>query len=680
MSPDVAKPRETSFSPRMRWVASLVILAIIALAATIWSFERAGWPFLAGPAERWLSNRLQRDVTLTHDQAGGFKLKLWGAIDLEVGKLEVAKAGWSNRGPMLIASRLHARLSYRDLFKSRDGGALRLESLAVDDIQLDLERRSATQANWMLRDPASNFDLKPFFESVAFGSLEVGHGSLSLNDAVIALNLSAEFKFAQHELASLKKNDMNGLVASGKGRFRDFPVTFRLSAGSTQELWTSSTSSPSLPITLSLRVGEMKLEFKGQLVDPLGRREVLGAYTLGGPSLALVGLPFGVTLPTTRAFTMQGRVAVTEKLWSTVVDKASIGRSRLSGEFQFDRSAGQLPTLLGRLRGSVLWLEDLGPAIGMPLELAGDQRRGARVLPQRKFNFPALSLMNANVLVELDRLESGSALLQAVSPLHARILLHDAVLELAQIDGHLAQGRIRGNIRLDGKKSKSNWQIHLLASKIEIEQWVHQVRKSKTSPAFLTGRMAARIDLKGEGRSVAEMLGSSDGQIAIQLTRGTISHLAVELAGIDIAQALGVWIKGDDSLAITCGVADLEVKAGVARPRVMLVDTKDSTLWLEGAASLADESIDLTLKVNPKDFSPLALRAPLQVKGSFSAPALSINKTPLIGKILSAIALAAINPLAAVLPLIDVGDDSAKAPIAACRAAAFRGQKLKSKD
>lgn len=663
---------------RKNWIPIVVLSFGVAFVVAFWACERAGWPFLAAPAERWLSSRVQREVSLNRNDPLGFHLKLWGMIDLQVKKLEVAKAEWSDRGPMLIADNLHAQLGYRDLFNSRNGGPLRLERLSADTVQIDLERRTLQQANWMLRDRAREIDLKPFFESVAFGALEIGKGSFSINDAVKHLSLQSDFKFVQNEISQQKPSDSGGIVASGKGRLRDFPLTFTLTTGSTQALFEPGQGRPAVPFNVSARVGEAKLEFKGNFIDPLGRREVQGSYVLGGPSLAVVGLPLGVTLPTTRAFTMKGRLAVHESLWNMVIDLATIGRSRLSGEFQFDNAAEHVPTLLGRLRGTVLWLEDLGPAIGLPIEKSPPKPRDARVLPQRPFNFPALGLMNANVIVELDRLESGSTLLQAVAPFRARIMLRDSILELAEIDAHLAQGRVRGNVRIDGKKTKAQWQVHLLANKIELAQWVHQERRVqgyKTLPPFISGRLAARIDLKGAGRSTAEMLAASDGQILVQLTKGTISHLAVELAGIDVAQALGVWLTGDDSLPITCGVADLEVKAGVARPRVMLVDTRDSTLWLEGNVSLADEKINLQVKVNPKDFSPLALRSPLQVNGPLSAPALSIQKAPLVGKILSAVALGFINPVAALLPLIDVGDDSAQVPIAACRAAAARGLK-----
>ena len=98
---------------------------------------------------------------------------------------------------------------------------------------------------------------------------------------------------------------------------------------------------------------------------------------------------------------------------------------------------------------------------------------------------------------------------------------------------------------------------------------------------------------KGRGRSAAEILASLDGDLRMHMRDAAISHLAVEAAGIDLAQALGMLVKGDDSLRIGCNVADLDVKQGIAKPKVFVLNTKDSTIWIDGTVSLRDEALDL---------------------------------------------------------------------------------------
>jgi hypothetical protein len=78
--------------------------------------------------------------------------------------------------------------------------------------------------------------------------------------------------------------------------------------------------------------------------------------------------------------------------------------------------------------------------------------------------------------------------------------------------------------------------------------------------------------------------------------------------------------------------------------------------------------------VAPKDWSPLALRTPVRIEGRLSAPDISLEKGPMARRLIPAALLAVVvQPLAALLPLIDTDqDDAAKAAAAACRRVADR--------
>jgi uncharacterized protein involved in outer membrane biogenesis len=108
-------------------------------------------------------------------------------------------------------------------------------------------------------------------------------------------------------------------------------------------------------------------------------------------------------------------------------------------------------------------------------------------------------------------------------------------------------------------------------------------------------------------------------------------------------------------LPIACNVADLDVVKGVARPKVFVIDTPVTTAWIDGTVSLRDESLDLRAVVAPKNFSPLTLRTPVRIKGTFSKPEVSLELGKLVGKAGAAGLLALLNPLAAIIPFIDPG-------------------------
>jgi uncharacterized protein involved in outer membrane biogenesis len=649
---------------RRRWVAlGLCASLLAALAICEWQ----GWPMLRKPTERWLGQRLARSISF--DENGGaaaWRLRLLGGIRLNAGHLEVGGPAWSFEQPTLLAKNASLQLRYSDLWKLSRGQVLRIKSLQADTLDLRIERRLDGRASWQFGESrdASAANADPAFAGVEFEYLAVRDGSALVDDKLGRLALKASFALRE---ANAGANDQLGLQAKAEGSYRDMPLKASLSTGSALPWLSADPKSPAVPVTLQLDLGRAGLNFDGQVQDLLKQQGLSGRYKVRGPSLAAVGEPLGLTLPTTGAFAMQGSLTRNGTRWSTAVSQATVGRSRLAGDFVFDTPPSTLPTLSGELRGTVLWLADLGPAIGVPTEAQPPaQRKPERVLPDRQFDLPSLRAMNADVQVKLNRLESGSDLLQAVEPLNARLRLQDGVLLLDEINARLAQGRLAGSVRLDGREAQAHWETKLRISGLLLEQWL-KLQRTAGNPPYVTGRLGGRLDLTGHGRSSAELLATADGRAVLYWTRGSVSHLLVEAGGIDVAQALGVLIKGDNSLTVSCGAADLRLKQGRVTPDLLLVDTTDSIIKIDGSMSLATEQLDLVARVLPKDISPLALRTPLRIRGSLGDPDLSLEKGPLLRRLVPAALLATLNPLAALLPLIDLGDDDARQALGRCR-------------
>lgn len=665
---------------RLRRGAALALAGLALLAGAVAVAEWRGWPFLAAPAERWLSGRLARAVELGAGDAGasraaGFHLRLLGGPHLRVDALQVANADWSRLGPVMQARHVDLRLRWRDLLAARDGQPLRVASLQADGLAFELERRADGRASWHFGDGSRAADSgAPAIAGVQFESLQVRDGRLVLADAAAAVQLEGRFAYLPDTWQG-----QPGWRAEAKGRYRDAPLQVQLTTGPVmadldlREL-------PPVPLRLQGSAGRAALRFEGQ-VDRLPSLASLdGRYRLSGPSLAAVGEPLGVTLPTTPAFTMTGQLVRRGERWTTAVDSARIGRSQLAGEFVFERRPGAVPVLTGELRGPALVLQDLGPAIGTTSApgvppaadpAKGEARADGRVLPDRPLDLPSLAAMEADVRIALGRLELGHPRLQALQPVRGRLRLIDRVLSLDELDATLARGRVTGRITLDSRAPQAHWAMDLRARDLRLEEWIAQPREGG-QPPYLTGELDARVALEGPGRSIAQLLSQAQGEARLLWTRGTLSHLVVEGAGIDVAQAVGVVLRGDESLPVRCGAADLRVQRGVVVPRLLVVDASDSTLWATGQLSLAQESLDLTLRSAPRDFSPLALRTPVHVRGTLADPEIGLDKGPLARRIVPAVLLGLVNPLAALLPLVDPGSDAADERAAGCRALATR--------
>ena len=681
-------------------VAGSVTLGVLILVG-LGIGEAMGWPMLAGPLQRLMAEKLDRRVSLSapsataNETASAFRLRFLGGVELRAAQLEIGAPTWSTLPHLLLARDVSLALRYIDLWRAYRGQPLRVERLQANTLDGNLERLADGRASWQFRAPPAGAPIQPLVLP-QFGSLQVADGTLRYRDKPFDLAVDAQLSLADSSVMArasaapaasaasaaspatngsvvTQQAPANGLRVTASGHYRQFPLKLTLSSSGVLPWAADPALAAPVPVTVNATVGRASLLFNGSAVDALNLGGLSGRFSLKGPSLAAVGDPVGVTLPTTGAFRSDGMVVKEGNTWRVTVGDATVGASRLNGAFTYEAGLA-VPTLSGRLGGTRLLLADLGPVVGTTPALAsatatekGDAigkpldntaKTKGKVLPDRPFDLAALRMMNANVLIDIRDVDLNTSLLEPLRPLHAHLQLEGGVLTIADIDARTADGSLMGMLRLDGRASNALWNTDLRWDGVRLERWL-KLARAEGAPPYVSGKLNGRAVLRGQGRSTAEILASLKGTVRSQLRDGSISHLVIEAAGIDIAQSLGVLFKGDDSLKVQCAVADLVVAGGVLRPRVMVIDTTDSTLLVDGSLSLATEVLDLRAVVSPKDFSPLTLRTPLLVRGSFAKPQVSLDKGPLGRKLVTAALLALVNPLAGLIPLIDPGDSAA---------------------
>jgi uncharacterized protein involved in outer membrane biogenesis len=457
-----------------------------------------------------------------------------------------------------------------------------------------------------------------------------------------------------------------GLFIDGKGSYKGNPISFNLSSDGVLPLLASATSKTSVALMMEARAGKSRVKFDGRAVDVFKFTGVDGAYEVEGPSLAAIGDALGVTLPTTAEFAAAGTLKKAGQVWSTDVKSLSVGTTKLNGQFKFDQTP-KVPMLSGQLNGSNLALKDLAPAVG------GGSSKGApnppppdgKVLPEREFDIPSLKMMNADVKVRLAKADLGSKLLDDLSPLQGDLTLQNGVLSLDNLLARTAGGTLQGSVKLDSTPALPKFGTDLRWSGIKLEQWLNitnprdaQAKAGGKPPPYVSGDAIGTARLSGAGKSTSAILGSLSGTVSTGIRNGTISHLIVEASGLDVAQAVGMLFKGDDSLSMNCALVHLTAKNGVANTDVGIIDTNDTTMLITGQVSLAAETLGLKFTAKPKDRSPLTLRAPLNVTGTFSKPKVFPEVQTLSVKLIASAVLAAVTPIAAIIPLIDLGDKS----------------------
>ncbi len=641
-----------SFKPskpmRVIGISAAVVLSLLALG------ELAGWPFLRTPLAHQVAQRTGSPVSLE----GRFRAQLLIQPGISVERVTLGSGSEVKVPHLLQAEGFKVRWRWSDLWQSRQGAPLKLKRLEADQIDAHLVRLANGNASWAPPRAESDDNASPT-ELPQIETLVLRAGAVVYRDEPLNINLQANITQSTEPDTPLPWR------ATASGRYRGAEVDLQAQAGPDLPLLMQTGDNAALtPLRLSGRVGSTQLDFDGATGALWAGQDMRGQLTVRGASLRTSGEPLGLTLPDTPPYRMRGRIAREGAVWSLVTDDAPVGSSELTAALQFD-TATEPPTLAGQVGGRRLAFADLAPAIG------ADQppREASRVLPDETFDLPSLAQMNANVRVELAQLDFGTPKIAPFTDLKLHLKLANSRLAFSDLSARVAGGLLTGSTSLQADQRPPQWEAAVRFAEVDLQRWIRALTKGSASlpdnsPAYLSGTLNARLSLKGQGNSVADILGSGDGRLSLELQKGEISQLVTEAIGLDAAQALGMLIAGDEPLRLNCARAEAVIQNGVLKTRHAVLDNDDSTLHIQGGASLKTETLRLRVVADPKDFSPFCLRTPLNVTGNFKQPQVSVEAGGLLARAAGALVLGALAPPAALLAFIDTGAEPDSEPCA----------------
>src|SRR5690606_30176248 len=107
-------------------------------------------------------------------------------------------------------------------------------------------------------------------------------------------------------------------------------------------------------------------------------------------------------------------------------------------------------------------------------------------------------------------------------------------LALEPLEFGVAGGTISGPVVLDGREDVPVVDVNLNLAQIELAPFLRPYEMADLTQGIL----AATLELRGRGHSLAEVLAAADGQLRAVMSGGTVNPLLVELIGLDIAEAL----------------------------------------------------------------------------------------------------------------------------------------------
>jgi uncharacterized protein involved in outer membrane biogenesis len=275
--------------------------------------------------------------------------------------------------------------------------------------------------------------------------------------------------------------------------------------------------------------------------------------------------------------------------------------------------------------------------------------KGDRILPDKPLGMEKWPRMDADVKFRAEHVKRSNAL--PIDGLNTHLKIVDSKLTLQPLQFDIAGGHIDSDIGLDGKAKPPKGHANFKVSKIDLGKLFPKISSQKAAAGELFGR--AKLDVQGD--SIASMAGSANGDLVLMVNGGYLSGLLIELAGLDAGQAVTMIGSNDRPKRLRCAIADLNVVKGVAHTDIFVVDTVDTLFNVKGSVDLGAETLDLKLSPEPKDVSILAARTPILIKGTLHHPSILPEPVPLAARGAAAVLMGLVNPLLALVPLIETG-------------------------
>ncbi len=636
---------------------------VLALVLIVTFCEAIGWPFLRLPLERFMQNKLERTVNIDSP----FKLKLIGGLKLNAAGFRISAPAEFKVPYLASAKGLELQLRYSDLWDVETGSPYVIKSIKAEQIDAHLSRGVDGKSTWQFnkneKDPIRPFPL--------IQALLIRQGQAYVDDGLTKADLIIEFSTDEG-----RKNTSPMSKVAVRGDFRERKLKGELTTQGFLPIASQGKNSALVSSKGWLEYGKVYANFDGSVYDLFGEQNVKGKLAIHGSSLGELGDLLSITLPRTKPFKISSGIARNHGVWLIDIASAHIGQSDLRGKFEYDTRPDK-SLLKGELRGKRFVLADLAPAFGST-DMNSSKRD--RVFPDEPLDFATYNRMNADIAINIDYVDLGKAFRESIAPLKASLSLNKNKLSLAKIDARTAQGNISGEIFIDAheqkevtnpqqennlERIKADWDINIAVKNINLEKWLtisktrkkdtKQKNKTKTSSTYVTGLLNGEAKLRGKGNSTAQLLRSLNGNLTLYIRNGEISHLIVEVVGLDIAQAAELLIKGDQNLKMQCAVMDFKANNGIMQSNVALIDTPVTTIVLIGNINMGEEKLNLRMTAEPKNFSPFTVRSPLEITGTFLKPSISPDIAPIGARVVGGILISLINPLAAIIPFLDPG-------------------------
>ena len=562
-----------------------------------------------------------RDLKIAGDLKVGISLTPTVAVD----NVTFANAAWGSRPEMVTVKRFEAEMELLPLIS----GDIRVKRIVLNGADILLETDAKGVGNWAFgqgggaaaQPDGGGTGKLPTVNKIAFEDV-----TITYTDGVAKKTQTVAFQKFSAESADAASPIALEIVANLNGN--------PLSASGTVGALSGIVANQPLPIDIKAEGGGATLAAKGTIAKPAAGKGVAIALTAEGKSLADLTPLAGSPLPPLGPYSFSGNLSDAEGGYKVAGMQLKMGGSDIAGDAAIALAGGR-PKIVATLSSSLLDAKDFGfkPA---PAADAAPESKDAdgRVFSDAPLPFDLLKAVDAKIAFTGQKVIREPAILDGLT---VDLALAGGKLTIGKIDAGVTGGKLGISGVVDGSAAQPAVALKLSSRGIEAGTLMQTFGQS----AVLTGgKVDMDVNVKGQGKSVRQIMAGLSGSTDVQMGAGKINNRFAKIMLSDLFKLISTGGSADSS-NLNCLVSKFDIAKGLATSKALVVDTNGATIVGSGQIMLDSEKLDMHLDPTAKQANLVNIAIPVNVGGTLASPNVLPDPTALAKSATGALAGAA---------------------------------------
>ena len=629
---------------RWKWILGISLAVIVALivAAYIviasYDFNKFK-PLIADLAK----SNTGRELTL----GGDIELGLSLFPTLIVNDVRFQNASWGSRPQMVQFKRLEVQIALIPILR----GNVHVSRLTVVNPEILIEIDKSGKSNLEFDIPQ-----KPGPEAVEEKAVEdlqdfLKFKKMHIEGGVVTFNDQQSGRAETISIDNLKfESDEFGAPLDVELKFAHNKIPFQIT-GNLGQLSGILNPAEQWPLNLAITAVGSTVTITGHITNILEVKGIDLKLAVEGSDIANFRQLTGESLPFGGPFEMAGHLTAAS-LEDLKISNIAIllAESKISGEFAFIQKSPR-PQVNAKFNSPKL---DLRPFIKKDdtdskteTKISKSKaKKSDKVFSAEPFDLQALQLVDAAIDFHADQILAQRT---ALDNFELNVSLKNGHFIVNPFKADIGGGNLAGSLDLLAKGNHAKLAAKTTAKKIDIGDMLKKLEITQD----LEGMLDVNIHLKGQGDSVAALMAGLNGDIVAVLSKGQMPIEYMNLVAADITTTLlkivNPFEKEIDRAQINCAVCDFNIKDGLAKSDIIIIDDPDKTLLSTGTVNLKTEELDFGIHTKPKEgigtketgkvsVSLSAITKPFKLGGTLANPSLGISPQRAAKTIASAIA------------------------------------------